>query len=206
LHRIKAEAKACGANAIVDVKMRTSHSGGCASMDFTLLGTAIKLDNIPASSDPIVATAPLLDFMRLMQAGIVPVGLAVGAQYDWLVDYQKVYGGSWTWNNQELTTLSGFWGSLRRAAHRELKLDTARHGNGVLAHTQLGQLMKVEGDPIRYLGRHIVIGTVVQAGEGALQQRGVQTVVDMRDDLSPLAASAANDSKSFGFNEREGGI
>ena len=207
LHRIKAEAKACGANAVVDVKMRTVHGiGDGQSMDFTLVGTAIRLDGVPASSDPIVATAPLLDFMRLMQAGIVPVGIAVGAQYNWLIDYQKVFGGSWTSSNQVLSTLSAFWENLRRDAHAELRADTKRQGNGVLAHTQLGQLMKVEGDPLRYLGRHIVVGTVVQAGEKSAIDFGIQTVVDMRDDLSPLFAPDPHAPGAHDFNEREGGI
>jgi len=207
LHRIKAEAKACGANAVVDVKMRTVHGlGDGQSMDFTLVGTAIRLEGIPASSDPIVATAPLLDFMRLMQAGIVPVGIAVGAQYNWLVDYQKVYAGNWMSNNQVLSTLSAFWEDLRRDAHAELRADTRRHGNGVLAHTQMGQLMKVEGEPLRYLGRHIVIGTVVQAGEKSAIDFGVQTVVDMRDDLSPLFTPDPHAPGAHDFNEREGGI
>ena len=207
LDRIKAEAKACGANAVVDVKMRTVHGLGTGqSMDFTLVGTAIRLEGVPASIDPIVATAPLLDFMRLMQAGIVPVGLAVGAQYDWLVDYQKVYGGDWMSNNQVLGALSGFWEQLRRQAHAELRADTKRQGNGVLAHTQLGQLMKVEGEPVRYLGRHIVIGTVVQAGEKSAIDYGVHTVVDMRDDLSPLYAPDPHAPGAHDFNEHEGGI
>jgi len=207
LHRIKAEAKACGANAVVDVKMRTVHGlGDGQSMDFTLVGTAIRLEGLPPSSDPIVATAPLLDFMRLMQAGIVPVGIAVGAQYDWLVDYQKTYGGNWMSNNQVLGSLSSFWEQLRRSAHAELRADTKKHGNGVLAHTQMGQLLKVEGEPVRYLGRHIVIGTVVQAGESSPIDFGIETVVDMRDDLSPLFAPDPHAAGAHEFNEREGGI
>lgn len=44
LARIRREALACGANAVVDVKMRTSEGEAGHSMDFTLFGTAIKVE------------------------------------------------------------------------------------------------------------------------------------------------------------------
>src|SRR5262249_35089794 len=64
------EARACGASAVVDVQMRTIPSGESSSMDFTLLGAAIKVDGLPASSDPVIATVPALEFVRLMEMGI----------------------------------------------------------------------------------------------------------------------------------------
>lgn len=208
-HRLREEALACGANAVVDVKMRTVPHGMGGSMDFTLVGTAIKVDGLPASTNPIIATVPLMAFVRLLQAGVTPVGLAVGAQHDWLVDQTKSYGGGWTWNNQPLGTLSQFWESLRRRAHGQLKLDGARQGNGVLAHTHLSQLIKQEGDnnnPDRYLGRHIVVGTTVQAGEASPIARDIKTVVDMCDETSPLVAGPGDLDDIHGLNEREGAI
>lgn len=88
LARIRAEAVACGANAVVDVRMRTIAKGSRSSMDFTLLGTAVRFDNLPASPEPIVATVPALEFIRLLETGIVPTGLAVGARYEWLQQSQ----------------------------------------------------------------------------------------------------------------------
>ena len=58
LRRLLEEAKAAGANAVLDVKMRTIPLGIESSMDFTLVGTAVKIDGLPPSSDPIVATVP----------------------------------------------------------------------------------------------------------------------------------------------------
>jgi hypothetical protein len=49
LARLKAEAAAAGANAVVDVKMRTAHAPVDISMDFTLIGTAIRVDGLPHS-------------------------------------------------------------------------------------------------------------------------------------------------------------
>ena len=208
LQRVRAEAIACGANAVVDVKMRTVHTDLGASMDYTLLGTAVRMDGLPASPDPVIATVPALEFVRLLEMGIVPVGIAVGAQYEWLTYYTNLnITGNYSWTNEELGDLSRFWQRVRRHAHQELRVDAQRQGSGVLAHTHFGQLLKQERDkqPPAFLGRHIVIGTVVDTRRGDGVPHHIQTVVDMRDDLSPLLnetrGPAAND-----LHDREGGI
>jgi uncharacterized protein YbjQ (UPF0145 family) len=84
LARLQQEARALGANAVVDVKMRKIDLAIGDSMDFTLVGTAVRIDGGPAGEHPIVATVPALEFVRLLEADIVPVGIAIGAQYDYL--------------------------------------------------------------------------------------------------------------------------
>jgi hypothetical protein len=209
LDRIRAEALACGANAVVDVKMRTAAGGFGASMDFTLFGTAVRIGSLRPSPDPVIATVPALEFARLLEMGIVPAGLAVGARYEWLTDYNRAYSGSSTWNNQPLGSLSSFWESIRRDAHSELRADASRQGGGVLAHTQFGQLLKQEGgkdNPTQYLGRHIVIGTVVHTRRGDGVPHHIRTVVDMRDDLSPLIDPVEHGNNAYQDNESDEAI
>ena len=208
LHRLQAEAIACGANAVVDVKMRTAPGGLSASMDYTLIGTAVRLDRLPSSTNPVVATTPAIEFVRLLEADVVPTGIAIGAYYDWLTDYGGVsrtlaFGG-----NTPLTTLGQFWENARRHAHQELRQDAARHGNGVLAHTQFGQLIRVERDkaPDQYLGRHIVIGTVVDRRPGQTIPHDIESVVDMRDELSPLNGAPIEARNAYSDNETESAI
>ena len=200
LERISLEAAAAGANAVVDVRMRTLRHRIGQSMDFTLVGTAVKVDGLAQSPHPVIATVPALEFVRLLEADIVPVGIAVGARYEWLgnwswygsADYGAVQRTQWAlqaWSgNQPLTDLMRFWEGIRRAAHADLRRVAASQGNGVLANIQFGQLIQVERDkqPPAYLGRHIVVGTVVDTKRGAPVPHGVDTVIDMRDDLSPL--------------------
>ena len=207
LERLRAEAKACEANAVVDVKMRTAPGGGNSSMDYSLVGTAIRLERLAPSSHPIVATTPALEFIRLLEAGVVPTGIAIGAHYEWLTDYNGAYGGGMSWRNQPLNSLGQFWESIRREAHQELKRDAARQGTGVLARTQFGQLIKKEVDkqPDQYLGRHIVIGTVVQTRPGEVVPHAIESVVDMRDELSPLIRAGGGRTQ-YKTNEREGAI
>lgn len=209
LERITEEARACGANAVTDVRLRTVHSGMPSSMDYTLIGTAVRVEGLPPSPDPVVATVPALEFVRLLEMDIVPCGLAVGARYQWLTNYTNAnIAGGYSWTNQVLPELSSFWETVRRWAHRELREDAARQGSGVLAHTHFGQLIRQEGgdkQPPRYLGRHIVIGTVVDTRKGAPVPHGIRTVVDMRDDLSPLKGGK-RDAFGHRFNEQEGPI
>ena len=87
--RMKQEALAVGANAVVDVQMRTVQGAMEGSMDFTLFGTAVKFDGLPASTDPVLATVPAMDFVRLLEMGIAVCGIAVGACYDYLEGYSS---------------------------------------------------------------------------------------------------------------------
>src|SRR5580704_6933362 len=53
LRRLREEARAAGANAVLDVKMRTVPLDVESSMDFTLVGTAVRMEGLSPSEDPI---------------------------------------------------------------------------------------------------------------------------------------------------------
>ena len=151
-------------------------------MDFTLLGTAVRFDNLPAGPEPVIATVPALEFVRLLEMGIVPTGLAVGAHYEWLQQSQKgpnLATGGMSGYNTPLTELTNFWEKIRRAAHAELRSAGAKQGNGVLANVHFGELLCPETSvkqPVQYLGRHIVIGAVIDTSSRASVPRGVRIV------------------------------
>lgn len=226
LDRIGREARAAGANAVLDVRMRTLRHRIGASMDFTLIGTAVKIDGLAPTPDPVIATVPALEFVRLLEADIVPVGIAVGARYEWLGAWGgEGWGGQMNaWGdraalrrtqmatmafsgNQALTDLTEFWNAIRRAAHADLREAAGRQGNGVLAHTQFGQLIRRERDkqPPAYLGRHIVVGTVVDAKPLAPVPHAIEQVVDMRDALSPLRGGGHRHTAYHAYNQDEEG-
>jgi hypothetical protein len=233
LDRIRQEAFAAGANAVVDVQMRTIRHRFGPSMDFTLLGTAVRVDGLPPSSDPVIATVPALEFVQLLEMGIVPTGIAVGARYEWLGGggfgwgsgrERSGWGGAWAdrgarqltqWQssifagNQPLTELGSFWESIRRDAHADLRAHAAAMGNGVLAHTHFGQIIRRERDkqPPAFLGRHIVIGTVVDTPFGADVPHGIEPVLDMRDDRTLRPGSRhRHNVYSHDLGEEEGAI
>jgi uncharacterized protein YbjQ (UPF0145 family) len=206
LRRLREEAKAAGANAVLDVKMRTIPLGIESSMDFTLVGTAVKIDGLPPSSDPIVATVPALEFVKLLEADVVPIGIAIGAHYEWMNDWRGSARQMWM-GNVESSQLSSLWEQVRQRAHAELRQSAQSQGNGVLAHVNFSQIFEREGanDSKRYLARHIVLGTTVDAQRGRPIPHDIQMVVDMHAGKTPLTGTTRH-HQSYASNDSEGAI
>ncbi len=217
--RMKQEALAAGANAVVDVKMRTIQRRSADSMDFTVFGTAVKFDKLPPSTDPVIATVSAMDFVRLLEMGISVCGIAVGASYDFLEGNYAGYSNARAYEvqqqlgtpfggNMPVRALTSFWERIRRDAHAQLRHSAAQSGNGVLAKTHFGQLLAIEREkqPPNYLGRHIVIGTAIDARKGDRIAHSINTVVDMRDELSPLRRGRRGNNHIDAHNEHSGGI
>jgi hypothetical protein len=187
LQRLRDEARAAGANAVLDVKMRTIPVDVESSMDFTLVGTAVKVDGLSASEDPVVATVPALEFVKLIEADIVPTGIAIGAEYRWITDWQG--RADLFWNaNTECSILSNHWKYVRDRAYQRLREDTASQGNGALAHINFSQMFESEGQKDsgkQYLARHIVIATVVDQPKSRPLTHDFQMVVDMHAGKTP---------------------
>jgi putative heavy-metal-binding protein len=206
LRRLREEAKAAGANAVLDVKMRTVPVEIETSMDFTLVGTAVKIDGLPPSSDPIVATVPALEFVKLLEADVVPTGIAIGAHYEWMNDWRGTARQAWM-GNVESVQLSGLWELVRQRAHAELRQSAQSQGNGVLAHINFSQMFESEGqnDLKRYLARHIVIATTVDSQPGLPIPHEIKMVVDVHAGKTPLTGTPRH-HQSYTAKDREGAI
>jgi hypothetical protein len=205
LARLKEEAKAAGANAVLDVKMRTIPLAVENSMDFTLIGTAVHVEGLPPSPDPIVATVPALEFVKLLEADVVPTGIAVGAHYEWLNDWRGATNQMWQ-GNTESWALSRLWESVRQQAHANLRQHAMPQGNGVLAHLNFSQMFEREANETKeYLARHIVVATVVDARRGTPFQHDIKMVVDIHDGGTPLTGTTRH-HQSYASNDSEGAI
>jgi hypothetical protein len=176
------------------------------SMDFTLVGTAVRVEGMKPSPAPIVATVPTLEFAKLLEADVIPTGIAVGAAYEWLTDWRRSANRAWM-GNIEAGQLSGLWNKVRRRSYSELRRSAREQGNGVLAHIDFSQMFEVERDkqPTQYLGRHIVVATTVDARPGAAFPHEIKMVVDMRDGATPLVGTTRH-HQSYVSNEEEGAI
>lgn len=182
LDRLRAEAAALGANAVIDTRMVSTDLEAGDSMDYSLIGTAVRIEGLPPSPQPIVSTVPALEFIQLLEAGIVPVGIAVGAHFAWSTTPLDANPGDLWTGNRPLDKTAQFWERLRRRAHADLRSDARRQGNGVLAPLHFGQLFFSETpDPGRLLGRHIVIGTVVDYDERVPFTHPVEFVIDLSE-------------------------
>lgn len=218
LKRLKEEAKACGANAVLDVKMRTIPIYIGSSMDFSLVGTAVKVDGLPPSEDPIVATVPALEFVKLLEAGIVPVSIAIGAEFRWINDWRRATNLMFA-GNMESTVLTNHWKHVRDKAFYNLREDVKKMGTGALAYVNFSQMFEQEGqnDARSYLARHIVIATVVDAPplpEWAMNRfpeimgerlPPMQMVLDLHAGKTPLTRKTIH-HQSYGSNQEEGPI
>ncbi len=205
LRRLRAEARAAGANAVLDVKMRTIPLQVEDSMDFTLVGTAVRVDGLPASDEPVVATVPALEFVKLLEADVVPTGIAIGARYHWLTDWTNSARQAWM-GNTESTVLSRFWEAVRRDAYQDLRNNAWPQGNGVLAHLNFSQMFEAEQNGTkRYLGRHIVVATTVDARRGQAFPHDVGMAVDMHAGATPLVGRRPH-HQSYASNDQEGAI
>jgi len=205
LQRLKEEAYTAGANAVLDVKMRTIPLGGAVSMDFTLIGTAVFVEGLDVSSDPIVATVPALEFVKLLEADVVPTGIAVGAHYEWLTDWNNSARMAWR-GNIESPQLSQLWERVRTRAHQDLRANARPQGNGVLAHVNFSQIFESEQNNRKaYLARHIVVATTVDARKGDAFPHDVRIVVDLHAGKTPLTGTARHHG-SYELNDTEGAI
>ena len=206
LDRLREEARAAGANAVLDVKMRTVSLDVEDSMDFTLVGTAVYVEGLPPSNEPIVATVPALEIVKLLEADVVPTGIAVGAYYEWLTDMLGTATQKWS-GNVEAGQLSNLWERVRRNAHQDLRVNARPQGNGVLAHLNFSQMFEREGSQGRrdFLARHIVVATTVDARRGVPLPHKINMVVDMHADGTPLTGTTAH-HQSYDSNESEGAI
>lgn len=206
LNRLREEARAAGANAVLDVKMRTIPLHVEESMDFTLTGTAVYVEGLPSGNEPVVATVPALEFVKLLEADVVPTGIAVGAHFEWMYDWRGTADPRWSYVNTEAVQLSQLWEWVRRKAHENLRINVRGQGNGVLAHVNFSQMFEgEEAERKRYLARHIVIATTVDARRGAQFPHDVTIVVDMHAGKTPLTGTTRH-HQSYQMNDEEGGI
>jgi len=205
LQRLREEARVAGANAVLDVKMRTIPALVENSMDFTLVGTAVYMEGLPPSPEPIVATVPALQFVKLLEADVVPTGIAIGAHYEWMADWRGSANMRWM-GNVESQQLSNLWETVRRRAHQVLRQSAQPQGNGVLAHVNFSQMFEVERNKTKeYLARHIVVATTVDARRGTTLPHEFKMVVDMHAGGTPLTGTLPH-HQSYAANQAEGGI
>jgi hypothetical protein len=162
---------------------------------------------LPPTASPVVATVPALEFVKLLETNVVPTGIAVGAYFDVYDDPRNSLTPSLFSGNMEMESLSAFLASIRSAAYRDLRYSARSQGNGVLAHVNFSQILKLKGNlerPTGYLARHIVVATTVDAGPTVKMRHDVPFVLDLRSDTPLLGTTPHHQSYSLG--DAEGAI
>jgi hypothetical protein len=78
---MRSEALACGAHAVVDVRVQREHwDSPQRSVEYVVSGTAVRFgDRRRPSAEPALVALAVDDCWRLMQAGYEPVGIAAAS-------------------------------------------------------------------------------------------------------------------------------
>ncbi len=90
LQRLREEARAAGANAVLE-RENAHDSSGRREQHGLYAGRYgwFTSEGLPPSTAPIVATVPALEFVKLLEADVVPTGIAIGAHYEWMNDWRR---------------------------------------------------------------------------------------------------------------------
>lgn len=79
LRRLEQEAKMLGAHGVVGVRFaRRSYEWGSNLLEYTAIGTAIKLPKVPLPEHPFLSDLSGQEFWTLLQAGYYPSGVITG--------------------------------------------------------------------------------------------------------------------------------
>ena len=107
LARIIEEARDLGAHGVVGVRLIRRHLEGVgSSLEFTVIGTAIRRTGGPALARPFMSHLDGVAFSKLLHGGYVPVALVVGIG---AVEIDPGCGTEWllrSWNNVRIDQVS----------------------------------------------------------------------------------------------------
>lgn len=129
--RMEQEAAALGAHGVVGVRLTAEgYEGESGLLDFKAIGTAVRLRGAPPPRRPFVSDLSGDDFWALLQAGYLPLGLAMGfcAYYNFPYRYPYVGGTLWRYGNMELPEWTRTLYEARRLAMQRLAADVRRAG------------------------------------------------------------------------------
>ena len=162
IDRMTAECAALGGHGVVGVQLprRLFSLGG---LEFTAIGTAVRVAGNAGLADPFTSALSGQDFARLITAGWVPVGLAlgiaIGSRHDDLTTIRQ--GRPWA-GNAEVLGWTELVNQARRDAGRRLAQDVERLGAEGVVTADMGMRVRARDCPAT-VGRrdHIVEVTLI---------------------------------------------
>jgi uncharacterized protein YbjQ (UPF0145 family) len=174
LGRLEQEAALLKAHGVIGVQLTTrDYAWGANMLEFTAIGTAIKLPNTPLPQRPFLSDLSGQEFWTLLQAGYYPVGLVTGfcSYYIALGSSLSRQLKSWfNWTNQEIVPFSqGIYTARNLAMSRLLSMARSLKASGVVGmHINFArQVIEYEtessGPHLDLSLRFSVIGTAITA-------------------------------------------
>jgi uncharacterized protein YbjQ (UPF0145 family) len=126
--RMIAECADLGGHGVVGVRL-TIGGFPAGGLEFKAIGTAIRAPGDFTGKEPFTSDLSGQDFAKLILAGWVPVGLAlgisIGARHD---DWQTINQTRWGSGNVEVSGYTDLISATRHDARTQLERDVAKHG------------------------------------------------------------------------------
>ena len=189
LTRLQQEAALLGAQAVVNIKLVPKISGVRANIAFEAVGTAVRLKGHVGRKKPLLCGTSMSDFIKLLQAGTMPLGIAIGVG----VSYKQ---GGWNpsilaqsfldWRSIDNITAYGeavvAAGGLAKQQMRQQARDCG--GASVIADMINLNITKFENEisdsnmTIDYVAKIIYLGTILAPREPTNSNQ-FRTVLDL---------------------------
>ncbi|MEI6379392.1 MAG: heavy metal-binding domain-containing protein [Cyanobacteriota bacterium ELA615] len=154
LNRLQQEASLLGAHGVIGVRLKVGqYDRNTRSVEFTAIGTAIRIAQRPPENIPFTSALSGQEFWQLYQAGYYPRGLVFGAcsyyiHTDWNTRNITSGGlfGMFAFQNQEIAQYTNGFLKARHLAMSRLSNDTQKLG----ADGAIGTKIEMEIEDIEY--------------------------------------------------------
>ena len=175
LGRLEQEAALLRAHGVIGVRLNTrDYEWGQNLLEYTAIGTAIRLENTPLPPRPFLSDLSGQEFWTLLQAGYYPDGVVTGfCSYYVSLGSQATrqlnswFGGGWT--NQEIVPFSqGLYTARSLAMDRLLNMSRRLNAIGVVGmHIHSNRrLIEQESNETKYMDFSVqfsAVGTAINA-------------------------------------------
>ena len=175
LGRLEQEAALLRAHGVIGVRLNTrDYEWGQNLLEYTAIGTAIRLENTPLPPRPFLSDLSGQEFWTLLQAGYYPDGVVTGfCSYYVSLGSQATrqlnswFGGGWT--NQEIVPFSqGLYTARSLAMERLLNMSRRLNAIGVVGmHIYSNRrLIEQESNETKYMDFSVqfsAVGTAINA-------------------------------------------
>lgn len=150
IDRMAGECADLGGHGIVGAVLRVTEipaaSFTAAAIKFTVTGTAVRAGGCPLLARPFASDLPAPDFARLVMAGWVPAGIALGISVAGLHDdLVTTSSGPWGTGNAEVPGYTGLVTRVRQEARD--RLEQSVRGLGADGVVVSAMTLRVRSDP-----------------------------------------------------------
>jgi uncharacterized protein YbjQ (UPF0145 family) len=177
LDRMADECAELGGHGVVGAALRVTEvpatSLTATAIKFTVMGTAVRADGCPALARPFASELSGSDVAKLLLAGWVPVGIALGISVAGLHDeLVTTSSGSWGTGNAEVPAYTGLVSAARSGARD--RLEQSVRGLGADGVVVSGLTLRVTSDRCHaqaaatdHFAEAVITGSAVARIDGA---------------------------------------